>query len=64
MGRNLDNALDCRTNPGCLLSLTPYERFQMERYGNIIPERPIIEINEKTFFELQIELHEQIDFFR
>lgn len=48
MGRNLDNALDCWTTPGHLLSLTPFEQWQFERYGNIIPEKQI-EDNETDF---------------
>ncbi len=64
MGRNFDNALDRWTTPGSILPITPYELWQMERFGNFIPERPIIETNEKTQIEKQIELYEQIDLFR
>jgi hypothetical protein len=39
MGRNFDNALDRWTTPGSILPITPYELWQMERFGNFIPEK-------------------------
>lgn len=63
MGRNIDDFMDSRTTPGYLLSLTPFEQWQMERYGNFIPERPEIETNETTYFERQIELYEYNEIF-
>jgi hypothetical protein len=43
MGRNFDNVMDRRTTPGSILPLTPYERWQLEKYGNFISEKQIEE---------------------
>jgi hypothetical protein len=59
MGNHSHNALHCRTTPGSVLPVTPYEIWQLERYGNFIsesnstPQEP-----GKTFFEYQIEIFE------
>jgi hypothetical protein len=59
MGRNFDNALDRWTNPGSILPLTPYEIWQMERYGNFVFEsNPVPHEPEKTWFENKIEIFE------
>lgn len=59
MGRNSNNALDRRPTPGSILPVTPYEIWQMERYGNFISEsNPIPQEPGKTFFEYQIEIKE------
>jgi hypothetical protein len=39
MGNYLDSSMDRRTNPGPLLPLTPYETWQIEKFGNFIPEK-------------------------
>jgi hypothetical protein len=38
MGNYLNTFVDRRTDPGSILPVTPYERWQLERYGNFIPE--------------------------
>lgn len=59
MGHHHHIALHCRTNPGSILPVTPYEIWQMERYGNFISEsNPIPQEPSKTFFEYQIEIYE------
>jgi hypothetical protein len=51
--------VDSRSTPGSVLPLTPYEIWQMERYGNFISEsNPIPQEPSKTFFEYQIEIYE------
>jgi hypothetical protein len=39
MGNYLDPFMDRWTNPGPVLPLTPYETWQMEKFGNFIPEK-------------------------
>jgi hypothetical protein len=59
MGNHSHNALHCRTNPRSMVPVTPYEIWQMERYGNFISEsNPIPPEPSKTFFEYQIEIFE------
>ena len=59
MGHHSHNALHCRTTPGSVLPVTPYEIWQMERYGNFISEsNPTPPEPSKTFFEYQIEIYE------
>ena len=59
MGNHYHNALDRRTTPGSVLPVTPYEIWQMERFGNFIREsNPIPPDPGKTFFEYQIEIFE------
>jgi len=59
MGSNSHNALDRWTTPGSVLPVTPYEIWQMERYGNFISEsNPTPQEPGKTFFEYQIEIFE------
>ena len=59
MGNHSHNALDRRPTPGSILPVTPYEIWQMERYGNFIREsNPMPQEPGKTFFEYQIEIFE------
>lgn len=59
MGRNSHNALDRWTTPGSVLPVTPYEIWQMERYGNFISETNSTPQDPgKTWFENQIEIKE------
>jgi hypothetical protein len=59
MGNHYHNALHCRTNPGSMVPVTPYEIWQMERFGNFISEsNPVPHELEKTWFENQIEIFE------
>jgi len=59
MGSNINSIVDSRSTPGSVLPVTPYEIWQMERYGNFISEtNPIPHEPEKTFFEYQIEIFE------
>jgi hypothetical protein len=59
MGNHSNNALHCRTTPGSVLPVTPYEIWQSERYGNFISEsNPTPQETGKTFFEYQIEIFE------
>jgi hypothetical protein len=59
MGNHSHNALHCRPTPGPVLPVTPYEIWQIERYGNFISEsNPTPQEPEKTFFEYQIEIFE------
>lgn len=63
MGNHSNNALDSRSTPGSMVPVTPYEIWQMERYGNFIREsNPTPQEPGKTFFEYQIEIfeHDQI----
>jgi hypothetical protein len=59
MGSNINPFVDSRPTSGSVLPVTPYERWQSERYGNFIsesnqtPQEP-----GKTFFEYQIEIKE------
>jgi hypothetical protein len=51
--------MDSRPTPGSVLPVTPYEIWQMERYGNFISEsNPMPQEQSKTFFEYQIEIYE------
>jgi hypothetical protein len=51
--------MDSRPTPGSVLPVTPYEIWQMERYGNFISEsNPAPPEPSKTFFEYQIEIYE------
>jgi hypothetical protein len=51
--------VDSRPTPGSVLPVTPYEIWQMERYGNFISESNSIPQDPgKTFFEYQIEIKE------
>jgi len=59
MGNHSHNAMDRRTTPGSMVPITPYEIWQMERFGNFIREsNPIPQEPGKTFFEYQIEIFE------
>ena len=59
MGNHSHIALDRWTTPGSVLPVTPYEIWQMERFGNFIREsNPIPPEPGKTFFEYKIEIFE------
>jgi hypothetical protein len=59
MGHHHHITLHCRSTPGSILPVTPYETWQMERYGNFISEsNPTPPEPSKTFFEYQIEIYE------
>jgi len=59
MGNHSNNALDSRPTPGSVLPVTPYEIWQMERYGNFISESNSTPQDPgKTWFENQIEIKE------
>jgi hypothetical protein len=59
MGNHSHNALHRWSTPGSVLPVTPYETWQMERYGNFISEsNPTPQEPGKTFFEYQIEIYE------
>lgn len=56
--------MDSRPTPRSMVPLTPYEQWQMERYGNFISESEPVSIDPgKTWIENQIEIFEfnQID---
>lgn len=61
MGNHSHNALDRRPTPGSVLPVTPYEIWQLERYGNFISECQIDEI-ENDIKPLNFWIYEQIDF--
>jgi uncharacterized protein YqjF (DUF2071 family) len=51
--------VDRRPTPGSMVSLTPYELWQLERYGNFISESESIDPQPgKTWLENQIEIDE------
>ena len=59
MGSNINSIVDSRPTPGSILPVTPYEIWQMERFGNFIREsNPTPQDPGKTFFEYQIEIFE------
>jgi hypothetical protein len=59
MGNHSHNALHSRPTPGSVFPVTPYEIWQMERYGNFISESNSTPQDPgKTWFENQIEIKE------
>lgn len=59
MGNHFNNALHSRPTPRSVLPVTPYEIWQMERFGNFIRESNLTPQEPgKTFFEYQIEIFE------
>lgn len=59
MGHHFNSFVDRRANSRSMVPVTPYEMWQMERYGNFIREsNPMPQEPGKTFFEYQIEIFE------
>ena len=59
MDVHFNSFMDRRPTPGSILPVTPYEIWQMERFGNFIRESNSVPHEpEKTWFEKQIEIIE------
>ena len=59
MGHHFNSIMDHRPNSRSMVPVTPYEIWQMERFGNFIREsNPTPQEPGKTFFEYKIEIFE------